>query len=93
MNDAPNPRPRSRAWFGPPGRNPRSRFWYVMPILFGIFGGMNIIGGIIAWFIVKDDDPPLSKKLLVVGVCLSVVMWWTGYSGGFFEGVTSGQLP
>jgi zinc-ribbon domain len=40
-------------------KHPRSAWWYLLPIIFGI------IGGIIAYFVLRDDDE-ISKELLVV---------------------------
>ncbi len=33
----------------------RSGLWYLLPIVLGI------IGGVIAWFVIKDDDPKKAK--------------------------------
>src|SRR3990172_4947813 len=37
----------------------KSRWWYLVPIF------LQIIGGIIAYLILKDDDRKLAKKLLL----------------------------
>ena len=39
----------------------RSGLWYLVPIIFGI------IGGVIAWFVIKDDDPKKAKNCLKIG--------------------------
>jgi len=39
----------------------RSGLWYLLPIILGI------IGGVIAWFVIRNDDPKKAKKLFVVG--------------------------
>jgi hypothetical protein len=48
-------------------RKERSGWWYIVPILF------SIIGGIIAYLIVKDDDPKLAKNCLIIGIILFVI--------------------
>ena len=49
-----------------PERN-RSNWWYLVPIFIGL------IGGIIAYFAIRKDDPRKAKKCLLVGVGLSVI--------------------
>ncbi len=39
----------------------RSGLWYLVPIIFGI------IGGVIAWFVIKGDDPKKAKNCLKIG--------------------------
>ena len=43
----------------------RSRAWYLVPIFFGL------IGGIIAYFAIRRDDPEKAKKCLWVGIILT----------------------
>ncbi len=43
------------------------KIWYVISILFGI------IGGLIAYVILKNDSPKLAKNCLIIGIILSVV--------------------
>ncbi len=45
----------------------RSRWWYLLPIIF------DIIGGVIAFFILKDDDPKKAKNCLWLGIVLIAV--------------------
>ncbi len=45
----------------------RSSFWFLLPIFF------NIIGGVIAYFIIKDDDPSKAKNCLWLGIILSAI--------------------
>lgn len=45
----------------------RSRAWYLVPLFFGI------IGSIVAWLAVKEDDPPLGRGVWYVGIALTVV--------------------
>ena len=45
----------------------RSGFWFLLPILF------NIVGGIIAFFIIKEDDPKKAKNCLYLGLILAAI--------------------
>jgi len=45
----------------------RSRWWYLVPIFFGL------IGGIIAYFAIRKDDPQKAKKCLWVGIILTAI--------------------
>ena len=45
----------------------RSRWWYLLPIFF------NIIGGAIAYFILRDDDPKKAKNCLWLGIVLIAI--------------------
>jgi len=45
----------------------RSRWWYLLPIFF------DIIGGVIAYFILRDDDPKKAKNCLWLGIVLIAV--------------------
>ena len=45
---------------------PRSNWWYLLPIFFGI------IGGLIAYFAIKNDDQLKAKYCLSVGLLLSI---------------------
>ncbi|GFN41294.1 MAG: conserved hypothetical membrane protein [Marine Group I thaumarchaeote] len=44
---------------------PRSNWWYLLPILF------SIIGGVISYFVIKNDDLKKAKNCLCVGLVLS----------------------
>ena len=46
---------------------PSNRLWYVVPVLFGI------LGGIATWFFLRRNDPILAKNCLLVGVISSAV--------------------
>ena len=59
----------------------RSSLWFLLPIFF------NIIGGVIAYFVIKDDDPRKAKNCLLLGIILTaisiaifVVPIWIGIS-------------
>ena len=45
----------------------RSSLWSLLPILF------NVIGGVIAYFIIKDDDPRKAKNCLLLGIILTAI--------------------
>jgi len=45
----------------------RSSLWFLLPIFF------NIIGGIIAYFIIKYDHPSKAKNCLWLGIILSAI--------------------
>ncbi|MHA7733750.1 hypothetical protein [Nitrosopumilus sp. S6] len=45
---------------------PRSNLWFLLPIFFGI------IGGIIAYFIIRNDDPKKAKNCLYLGIALMI---------------------
>jgi len=45
----------------------RSRWWYLLPIFIGL------IGGIIAYFAIRRDDPQKAKKCLMVGIGLTLI--------------------
>ncbi|MGI0011627.1 MAG: hypothetical protein ACREAE_09535 [Nitrosopumilaceae archaeon] len=44
-----------------------SSVWYLLPIFFGI------IGGLIMFFVIKDEDRKMAKKGLIVGIILSFI--------------------
>ena len=46
---------------------PRSNWWFLLPIFFGI------IGGIIAFFVLRHDDPRKAKNCLYLGIALMVI--------------------
>jgi len=55
----------------------RSGLWYLLPIFFGI------IGGVIAYFVIKQDDPSKAKNCLYLGLVLLTIdivvgFWWVG---------------
>ena len=45
----------------------RSNFWFLLPI----FGGL--IGGIIAYFVLRQDDPQKDKNCLYLGIVLAII--------------------
>ena len=45
----------------------RSSFWFLLPILF------NIAGGIIAFFVIQEDDPKKAKNCLYLGLILAAI--------------------
>mgnify|MGYP006212817707 FL=1 len=62
--------------------NIRSRAWYLVPIFFGL------IGGIIAYFAIRRDDPQKAKKCLYLGIILTainVILNISLFSTGIYE--------
>ena len=45
----------------------RSSLWFLLPIFF------NVIGGVIAFFIIKEDDPKKAKNCLYLGIILAAI--------------------
>lgn len=63
-----------------PPRTPkeRSSMWYLAPILFGAIGGM------VAYFIIRNDAPKMARNCLIIGFILFlipvIIMAMFGYS-------------
>lgn len=59
-----------------------TRLWYLVPLLLGI------IGGIIGYFAVKDEDRKMARELLLVGILTSfvpiIILFLVFFSGLFF---------
>ena len=63
----------------------RSNLWFLLPILFGV------IGGIIAFFILRHDDPRKAKNCLYLGLVLMVIgIIFNIFIGASFPGLDSG---
>ena len=45
----------------------RCRWWYLVPILFGL------VGGIIGYFALRKDDPKKAKNCLILGGILTII--------------------
>ena len=45
----------------------RSNFWFLLPIFVGL------IGGIIAYFVLRNDDPKKAKNCLYLGIVLQII--------------------
>jgi hypothetical protein len=45
----------------------KSILWYLLPILF------SVIGGVIAYFVLRDDDPSKAKNCLWLGIILVII--------------------
>ena len=45
----------------------RSNWWFLLPILLGL------IGGVIAFFVLKRDNPRKAKNCLYIGIMLFVI--------------------
>ena len=48
-------------------KNTKSNLWFLLPILFGL------IGGIAAFFILRKSDPHKAKNCLYVGIVFMVI--------------------
>lgn len=59
----------------------RSRWWYLLPILFGI------IGGVIAYFVLKDDDRKMAKNCLWLSIILTIISFIIGLIIGLIIGI------
>ncbi len=46
---------------------PSSNFWFLLPIFLGL------IGGIIAYFVLRQDDPKKAKNCLYLGIVLAII--------------------
>jgi uncharacterized membrane protein len=46
---------------------PRSNWWFLLPIFIGI------IGGVIAYFVLRHDDPRKAKNCLYLGLVLMII--------------------
>jgi uncharacterized membrane protein YeaQ/YmgE (transglycosylase-associated protein family) len=45
----------------------RSNLWFLLPIFLGL------IGGIIAFFVLRHDDPKKAKNCLYLGIVLAII--------------------
>ena len=45
----------------------RSNFWFLLPIFLGL------IGGIIAYFVLRQDDPIKARNCLYLGIALAII--------------------
>jgi hypothetical protein len=64
-----------------------SRLWYLVPIFLGI------IGGLIAYLILKKEDTKLAKRCLIVGIIITIIPLITGsgvvlYGTSLYQGET-----
>ena len=57
----------------------RSNWWFLLPIFVGL------IGGLIAYFVLRKDDPQKAKKCLYLGIILAVI-------GIMLDVIFAGQL-
>ena len=45
----------------------RSSLWFLLPIMF------NIFGGVVAYFVIRDDDPKRARSCLLLGAILATI--------------------
>ena len=60
-------------------QNIRSRWWYLVPILFGL------VGGVIGYFALRKDDPKKAKNCLIIGGILTIINILASSSLVFYE--------
>jgi len=46
---------------------PRSNLWFLLPIF------LSLIGGIVAYYILRHDDPKKAKNCLYLGIILQAI--------------------
>ena len=46
---------------------PRSNLWFLLPIF------LSLIGGIVAYFVLRHDDPKKAKNCLYLGIILQAI--------------------
>jgi len=46
---------------------PRSNLWFLLPIFLGL------IGGVIAYFVLRHDDPRKAKNCLYLAIVLAII--------------------
>jgi len=52
----------------------RSNFWYLLPIVFGLAGGIfGIVGGLIAYLVLRKSDPKKGKYCLIIGIIFTMI--------------------
>ena len=61
----------------------RSKAWYTLPIL------LHIIGGVIAYYAVRKDDPRLAKKCLKIGLIFMGIQIVAGILSPIIEHIFS----
>ena len=59
---------------------PRSNAWFLLPIFLGL------IGGVIAFFILRNDDPKKAKNCLYLGIVMMLI-------GIIFNLTIAGSIP
>ncbi|MGI0045626.1 MAG: hypothetical protein ACREBB_00350 [Nitrosotalea sp.] len=45
----------------------RSSLWFLLPIAF------NLLGGLVAYFVIRDDDPKKARSCLLLGILLAAI--------------------
>ena len=65
----------------------RSLWWVLLPIFLGIFGG------IIGYFILKNDDHRLAKICLIIGFVLALIQIISLIPFVFFAGEIGQDFP
>ena len=64
----------------------RSNFWYILPLVLGL------LGGIIAYFVLRKSDSKKAKICLIIGIGISVI--WIGASvANYNTSETNSKVP
>ena len=50
----------------------RSRWWFMLPVV------MQFVGGIIAYYALRQDDPTKARNCLLLGIVLSA-LWFAAF--------------
>ena len=52
----------------------RSKAWYLLPIFFGLAGGLlGIVGGLIAYLVLRKSDSKKARNCLIVGIVFTIL--------------------
>lgn len=52
----------------------KSNFWYLLPIFFGLAGGIfGIVGGLIAYLVLRKSDSKKGKYCLIIGIVFTLI--------------------
>jgi len=57
----------------------RSRWWFLLPIFLGI------VGGVIAYFVLRHEDPAKAKNCILLGAVLTAIPIALGLAASGFE--------
>ena len=60
----------------------RSNWWFLLPVF------LNILGGVIAYFVLRGDDPSKAKNCLYLGIALLIIPGITSFA---FMGMDMGM--
>ena len=64
----------------------RSRWWFLLPIF------LNLAGGVIAYFVLRHEDPAKAKNCLLLGVALFAIYVVSGIVFGALDSEQAGSF-